>query len=357
MPFNRNMLNLARELRAMTQADLEAESGVSQPKISKIEGGVLTPTDDELTKIAAALRLPLPFFEHRGPRPARGSTCLYHRKKQSARVRDLNRIHAQFAYMRMQVDELLAGVKIGAARSIFQIDIDSMNGDVEKIAAIVRQTWGIPSGPVDNLTIAIEHAGIIVIRTPFDSNHIAAMSYWPDAGPPVIFVNAESPGDMLRFSLAHELGHLIMHAVPVGDIEREANRFAAEFLMPRASVLSELASGPVTLQKLAALKLRWKVSIQALIVRAHDLSVITDRQYRSLMVQVGKMGWRTSEPVRVEPEEPTVLRSIIDHYVHRKGYSTADLCSLTMSLEPEFRRRFLGEDTQRVTGGLRLAQN
>jgi Zn-dependent peptidase ImmA (M78 family)/transcriptional regulator with XRE-family HTH domain len=349
------MLSLARELRAQTQIDIESGSGISQTKISKIEGGLLVPTDEETGKLAAALDLPVAFFSHTGPRPARGSTCLYHRKKQSARMRDLNRVHAQFAYMRMQIEQLLAGVKINAERSLYQIDIDAMNGNVEHVAAIIRQTWGLPPGPVDNLTIWIEHAGVIVVRTAFHCDDIAAMSFWPDLGPPIMFVNSESPGDRLRFSLAHELGLLVMHTTPIGDVEKEANRFAAELLMPQASILPELGSGRVTIQMLAALKLRWKVSIQALAARAHDLSVITDRQYRSLMMQISKMGWRISEPVRVEQERPTVLPSIINHYLTRKGFSHAELCALAISHEPEFRRQFLDDDSS-GPNRLRLAR-
>ncbi len=354
MPFNRNMLNLARELRAITQAILSEKSGISQTKISKFEGGLLLPTDQELEKIAASLELPIAFFEHRGPRPARGTTCIYHRKKATTLIRDLDRVHAHFAYLRIQVDELLAGnIKVDARRSIYQIDVDAMDGDVEQIAAILRQTWAVPPGPLDNLTLLLEHSGAIVARVPFYSDDISAMSFWPDNGSPIIFVNASSPGDRLRWSLAHELGHLIMHVTPIGDFESEADRFASEFLMPRAVILPELSSGSLTLQKLAAMKMRWKVSIQALIRRASNLEVITHRQYRSLMMRISQMGWRKNEPVHVEAEKPTVLPSIINHYLTRKKFSCAELSQLCLSLEPQFRREFLCESDPFISG-LRL---
>jgi len=354
MPFNRNMLNLARELRAVTQADLSSKSSVSQTKISKFEAGLLVPTDEDVCKLADALELPIEFFSHRGPRPARASTCLHHRKNAGAKVRDLDRVHAHFAYMRMQIDELLAGVKIGASQSVYQIDVDAMDGDVEQIAAIVRQTWGVPPGPIDNLTLLIEHAGAIVVAAPFYSDAISAMSFWPDSGSPIIFVNASMPGDRLRFSLAHELGHLVMHATPTGEVEAEANRFAAELLMPKATIFPELSSGVLSLQKLAALKVRWKVAIQALARRAHDLEIVSERQYRSLLVRISKMGWRTNEPIRVEPEQSTVLPSILTHYLDRKGYTRAELSKLMLSVEPQLDRNFLvGKDQ---SNRLRLAE-
>jgi len=356
MPFNKNMLNLARELRAMTQATLADKSGVSQAKISKFGSGFLVPTDEELAKLATSLDLPVAFFEHGGPRPARGTTCLYHRKKATALVRDSDRVQAQFTYLRMQLEELLTcGIKVDAKRSIYQIDVDAMDGDVEAIAAILRQTWAVPPGPMDNLTLLLEHSGAIVVRVPFYSDDISAMSFWPDSGSPVVFVNASSPGDRLRWSLAHELGHLIMHVTPTGDLETEADRFASEFLMPRSGILTELSSGPLTIQKLAAMKMRWKVSIQAIIRRAFDLEVITHRQYRTLMMRISQMGWRKKEPVHVEPEVPTVLPSIINHYLTRKKYSCADLSKLCLSLEPQFRREFLCEESS-GNGCLRLVK-
>lgn len=341
--FNRNMLSLARELRALTQTGLARESGMSQSKVSKIEGGLLQPDSSDLQKLANALDVPVAFFFHRGPRPARGSSCVYHRKKQRTRIRDLNRLYAQFTLLRIQLDDLLAGVVIDFPQSIHQIDIDVFDGDAAKIARIVRQTWGLPPGPVDNLSTSIEHAGGIVCRTDFDCADVIAMSYWPEAMPPIIFADAASPGDRLRFSLAHELGHLVMHAVPVGDIENEANRFAAEFLMPEASIRSEL-SGRVTLQELAALKPRWKVAMQALARRAFDLEIVSERKYRSLMTQFSKMGWRKCEPVQVATESPTLIKSIISHYLGPKRFTVEDLSELTICFEHQFRKAFLPAD-------------
>lgn len=352
--FNRNMLCLARELRAITQTGLAKKSGMSQSKVSKIEGGLLQPDDTDLQKLVEALDVPVAFFFHRGPRPARGSSCVYHRKKQSARVRDLNRLYAQFALLRIQIEELLAGVVVDSRQSIHQIDIDAFDGDAATIAKIVRQTWGLPPGPVDNLTTSIERAGGIVFRTDFDCADVVAMSFWPEGMPTIIFTDAASPGDRLRFSLAHELGHLVMHAIPVGDIETQANRFAAEFLMPEASIRAEL-SGRTTLQKLAALKPRWKVSMQALARRAFDLDIVTERKYRSLMTQFSKLGWRKSEPVRVAPEIPTVIQSIISHYLGPKRFTEKDLSALTICHEHQFRRDFL--DKQSPPGpNLRIAR-
>lgn len=352
--FNRNMLSMARDLRAMTQEELADGSGISQSKLSKIEGGVLQPSDDDLKAIAKALRVPVAFLCHRGPKPARGTTCIYHRKKEGARMRDLNRLYARFARLRMQIEDLWVGVKVNARHDIHQLDVDGFDGDAEKIAAIVRQTWGLPHGPVENLTATLERAGAIVARTKFECDDVSAMSFWPEGFAPVMFVNASSPGDRARFSLAHELGHLTMHAMPIGDMERQADRFASEFLMPRTSITSEL-SGRLTLQKLAALKPRWKVSMQALARRAWDLEIVTERQYRSLMMGFSKLGWRQSEPVKIQTEQPTVIGAVLAQH-KKKGLTDRDLAGLATSLEEEFQQDFYGISVPSTGAGLRLAQ-
>jgi Zn-dependent peptidase ImmA (M78 family) len=123
-------------------------------------------------------------------------------------------------------------------------------------------------------------------------------------------------GDRLRYTIAHEIGHLVMHQARQGtrlELESQANQFAAEFLMPEAAIRSELVQ-PVTLTSLSKLKLRWGVSIQALIKRAHDLTIITPRQYRYLNEHVSILGWKTEEPKELEIplERPRALKQIAE---------------------------------------------
>jgi hypothetical protein len=94
--------------------------------------------------------------------------------------------------------------------------------------------------------------------------------------------------------------------------------------------------------------------MQSLACRARDLDLVTDRQYRSLMMQFSKLGWRMDEPVKIAQEEPTVLRSMIDVY-RRQGYQDADISVLVMSDEDEFRSDLLNGEPPKDSG-LRLAR-
>jgi Zn-dependent peptidase ImmA (M78 family) len=119
---------------------------------------------------------------------------------------------------------------------------------------------------------------------------------------------------------------MIMHSVPDDDakMEDEAHRFAAAFLMPAAEIRPYLASPK--LSSLARVKAYWKVSIKALIKRAHDLKLITDNQYRWLNVQYSKT-FSGGEPIPIEREQPTRLRRMFEYHLKELAYSMSDLAA------------------------------
>jgi Zn-dependent peptidase ImmA (M78 family) len=329
---NHEMVTLAREARDMTQATLADRSGLSQPTISKIEHGVLDLGEEHINAFARALGYPPTFFLRSEHQYGSGTVC-HHRKRQSMPIQKLRQIHATMNIMRMATTDLLRGVEIEAQQRFPRMDLDDY-GSVEEIAQLVRRTWQLPLGPVKNLTASIEAAGGIVVPCEFGTDKLDAMSQRPTNQPPFFFVSANAPGDRLRWNLAHELGHIIMHDAPAPDQEQEANRFAAEFLMPGKEIRPELER--LTLPMLAELKRYWKVAMQALIMRAHDLGQITDRQKRSFFMRFNQLGYRKTEPVTIQREEPTLLRRVVDFHRTEHGYSDADLSQAARLLPDEF---------------------
>jgi Zn-dependent peptidase ImmA (M78 family) len=132
-------------------------------------------------------------------------------------------------------------------------------------------------------------------------------------------VNSAIPADRLRFTLAHELGHIFMHRVLTDDMEKEADRFAAEFLMPERDIRSDLTN--LSLPRLATLKQYWRVSMAALLYRAAEIGTISPRTKQYLWFQMGKNHFRTHEPVVIPREDPTLLRQLFDVHVQQLGYT------------------------------------
>jgi Zn-dependent peptidase ImmA (M78 family) len=183
----------------------------------------------------------------------------------------------------------------------------------ESSAIKTRSILGLsPDTPIPNLISVIEKNRVLVMALPTNLAKIDAFSLWvgdETKRPIIVLTNNSAPGDRLRFSIAHELGHLVLHQIVKGNstkLEKEADLFASEFLMPKDAMLKELAH-PVTLTSLIHLKERWMVSIQALMLRALRLEIISLRQYKYLIYQLNNRDWRKIEPVNIKVEKPRFI--------------------------------------------------
>jgi Zn-dependent peptidase ImmA (M78 family)/transcriptional regulator with XRE-family HTH domain len=347
---NTQMLILAREARGLTQSELAKAVGVTQAKISKYENGMLLVSDDDLAGMAKTLNYSEELFFQSDKVYGLGSSILFHRQRRCVPIFIQRKLQANVNIMRMQIERLLRGAEVKDTFRFQELDIDACGGAAEGVADCVRAAWRLPIGPVPNLTAAIESAGGIVIKRSFETRRIDALHLWVSDLPPLFFVNHDLSGDRLRFTLAHEVGHAIMHSMPREKMEQEADQFAAELLMPREDIRKFLRN--ITLQGAALLKPHWKVSMAALIRRAKDLGEITERQYTRLCAGLSALGYRANEPIPVPVEEPTVLRELIAVHTGPLGYTDADLARLLFTLDMEI--QWPDPDTVPVTPKLAM---
>jgi Zn-dependent peptidase ImmA (M78 family) len=346
---NPQMITLARECRDKTQGVLAREVNISQGKLSKYENGMLAVSDLDIAKISRVLDFDVNFFYQRDELFGLGSTFVFNRKRQAVSMRIQKSIQAQANVMRMQAERLLRGAEIVGSNRFEQIDAETFNNNPERIARYVRAVWCLPLGPIPNVTRVVESAGGIIFKFPFGTDKIDAVHMWPPGLPPLFFMNSEMPGDRYRFNLAHELGHAIMHRNVTEECESEANRFASEFLMPREEIGKHLDS--MTLEKAARLKAHWRVSMHAIVYRAHAMQKISDRLYTRLMQSMGAKGYRTREPVEIPQEDPNTANQLLKVHKEHHGYSGSDLRKLLFRYDPQF---FSEEDLPAPPATLKL---
>lgn len=339
--FNADMLKLARDARELTQSELAQKSGITQAFISKLEHGLNSqPGEDALESISQALGFPQEFFFQRDKTV--GFPHFHFRKRAKLGSKQLARINAVVNIRRLHIAKLLRSYEAEAAKPIPQIDLDERGYTPEIVAERLRAYWMIPRGPIQNLVELIEDAGGIVIAARFGTNHMDGVSMRSEGLPPLFFMNNEMPGDRFRFSLAHELGHMIMHSVPDIDdakMELEAHRFAAALLMPAGEIKPYLANAKIG--SLGRVKAYWKVSIKSLIKRAHDIKVITDHQYKFMNIQYNKY-YSGVEPVQIDIEKPNKMQKVIKFHQEKLGYSIDDLSKLLAFNASDVERVYLG---------------
>lgn len=350
---NPEMIVVGRESREMTQEHLARLLMISQATLSKYETGALLVGDEHLTALSKVLAYPEEFFYQEDQVRWVGSGCVYNRKRQSLTATEYKRLLARINILRLSLWRMLQTVEIGAENHFIRMDVAEF-GTPERIAMLTRDQWNLPPGPITNLTRAIEAAGGLVLKCDFGTSKLDAFAQWPSGMPPLFFINRSAPPDRYRYTLAHEIGHIVMHGTPTANMEREADEFAAELLMPRRHIRAHLGR-PFTLQKAAELKVHWKVAMSALIRRAHDLGTISSSYYRALMTQMSKHGYRVNEPVAIEPEEPSIIQAMIDVHLNDHGYTVQELSKIALLQEGDF-TRFYGPTSPSTRPHLRAVK-
>jgi Zn-dependent peptidase ImmA (M78 family)/transcriptional regulator with XRE-family HTH domain len=333
------MLSCAREARGMTQSDLAERSGVPQGTISKAEHGLVDLSDERLAALAEALGFPLDVFRWDEEVHGFGSSTFYHRKQKSLPQTRLREIQATFNLHRMRARRLSHGLDIVPKHRFEPLDLDDFHGSPEEAARAVRAMWNVRMGPLKDVCRLIENAGGVVVRSDLKTPKISAISQWVHGERPVFVTNTANPADRERFTLAHEIAHVLLHSTPREEQEAEADRFASELLMPAADISPSLAGG-VDLAKAARLKQEWRVAMSAIIRRAKDLGYITEGRYKSLSVQMSQKGWRTREPIEIDHDEPRFLRQVIEAQI-ANGYTAAELAKVAGLTADEFTRLYL----------------
>lgn len=334
-------LHQARIFRGLSLAELAEKLEISRQAIGRMEQGTLKVSANTLVKLSDILDFPIHFFSKELKLNSTESGAVFFRTRSiSQKKRDAYKMK-----IKLYADEV-----VGALQCYF--DLPALNfpqydkehpyegyavEDMEDVAMSVRNAWDIGSAPIENLMSVMQRNGIIIFK--MDLGTTDGFSQWSN-GVPIVVVNEKSNYFRTRFSLAHELGHLLLHSdVPDEDsakreIEAEANAFAGSFLMPDCSFQKDVRA--TTLNDLFPLKKRWGVSIAAIVYRLHKLGYVTEERYKGLNVQLSSRGWKKSEPFDdiYEDEEPRLFQECVKILLEENIVSKADLIE-QIALSPE----------------------
>lgn len=316
--FIGHKLRLARNFHGLSLEEVGESVAATRQYIQQLESGAKQPTEEMALALSDSLGVYTSFFYEPESSFASEDQCHF-RKLQTTPVNTKNQAlsHATLLdWLTDELDEIL---------DFPEIDIPNETPlsleDIERIAEETRRAWQLGmSGPITNMVRVAENAGIIVAYFKEISEKIDAFSM--HGRRPIIIRNPHKESVCrMRFDIAHECGHLVMHqGMVTGDkkTEDEANRFASAFLLPRAAFLKEFPrSNKFQWPALFKLKLRWKVSVAAIIRRAYDLNIIDAAAYRRANVYLSKTGQSKKEkyddrPDLIPPEQPELIHHAFD---------------------------------------------
>jgi Zn-dependent peptidase ImmA (M78 family)/DNA-binding XRE family transcriptional regulator len=327
---NASRFRLARARRGLTKVELARRADMSTRALFDIESGLTKPTDETISTLADRLRFPERFF-FRGDviTPTPEAASFRSLRSMSATVRDSALAAGAIAF---ELSEWIER-RFELTKSALP---DLQGFEPEAAAHALRAHWKIGERPISNMIHFLESIGVRVFSL-VEDRRVDAFSLW-HGETPFVFLNTMKSAEHSRMDAAHELGHLVLHrhGVPWGrDIEREAQLFAAAFLMPRATMLTMPKISMPTLQHLVQLKKPWGVSAAALAHRLHKLNLLTDWGYRGLCIELAKFG-RTREPDGAARESSDVMAKVFGEMAspgESKGDAARDLDLYQTDLE------------------------
>ena len=302
--FNGARLKAARQYNAMTIGDVAKALNVSNQSISQFENNKAEPKLENVFTLSSVLGFPREYFYERDDDNITiGNT--YFRSLASTSKKERN---AQVERVKL-LSKIYASIQNYIAFPEFDLDAQS-EATPEELADYVRKKWELGDKPIYNLIDIMEKHGVI-ITTAFEDNpdidaysHVEVIDH---KAVPIVVLGYETNIFRQQFNAAHELGHILtdgqyeleeLSKAEYRDMEKFMNRFAGALLIPERIFAEDLSGrGKLDIRYYIELKKKYRVSAQALIVRANQIGAITSNQYQYLMKQMSQNGYRTSEPL------------------------------------------------------------
>ncbi|MCB2100784.1 MAG: ImmA/IrrE family metallo-endopeptidase [Rhodobacterales bacterium] len=338
--FRAERLVEARDSRGLTQVALAELINRTSSSISRWEGGGQLPEPEAMEALARALNVPIAFFLR--PLPDHGPAPMFFRSMASTTQSVRKRTQARMRWAQdiaLSLQELVDLPEVNVPRLDVTDHREIRDEDVERMANECRAAWELGAGPIADVLLVLENAGIVVVKEEVGTVTMDGLSNWSaaDNRPYVLIARDKDTCVRSRMDAAHELGHLVLHhslkpktlnnSADFKEIERQAFDFAGAFLMPAESFSAEIWSP--SLNAFVALKERWRASVGAMIMRCAKLYMLSEEHQRRLWKYYSSRGWRKSEPLDDEfvPEHPRLLSRSVRLLIEEKVRIREELLS------------------------------
>ena len=346
----------ARKATGYSMSTLAAEVGVSANAIKKYEHGENMPSSSNLLKLAKALDVRTEYFF----RPIKVEIeGVEYRKRANTPQKVLNQINADVLDQAERWTELLSlypdSVKpvsdFGLPKWLPE-EVSSFS-QIEELADLMRAEWSLGTNPIQSVVDTLESKGVMIICTDVESKKKFDGLAGTIDTTPIIVLSAHQAGDRQRFTLAHELGHLVLagRLIESLDEEKACNMFASAFLLPTTAIVEHMGQHRTAIeaQELYMLKQEFGISMMAILWRLGQCGILSESKQKGYYIAFSKAGWRSTEPGESYPCErtylfkQTVYRALSEDYIGEA--KAAELIGMSLSAFHTERKLGIGNAT------------
>jgi len=337
--FIAQRLTEAREARGLRKTNLAELVQVSPSQISKYESNAQTPSPAILDRICSVLAVPIEYFFYQRSGETDIESPIYYRSMSYATQQQRIAAEAKYLWLQDIYQYLWSFVEFPSVNfpNIDPPDSPEKISEqyIEDAADYLRQFWGLSDAPIENITRLVENNGIVVSFFDLGADGLDGFSQKNYDRPHIIISTGKNSAVRIRFSLAHELGHLILHrkinpkalkdSSKFKLMEQQAHRFASAFIFPQSTFFQEIVIPDLATFRMR--KPRWKLSIAAMIFRAKNLGLIDDDREKMLRRSYGAKKWSRMEPLddQINIDYPELLKDAIELILNEGVQSKSDI--------------------------------
>lgn len=217
---------------------------------------------------------------------------------------------------------------------------------VNKAAELLREKWSLGTGPIFNIVELLEDKNIKVVKLNVDDDFDGLQTIVNKTIPVVAYNErkANKP-DRVRFTLLHELGHLLLVFGNVTEKQKETlcHQFAGAMLLPEETIKAELGNhrNKLSTLELGSIKKQYGISMQAIVMRAKACGIINEHYTKQFFFLMKQQNWKVDEPFDYEGVEKSnrfeqlLFRALIEDQI-----SMSKAASLTNKSLAEFKKEY-----------------
>jgi Zn-dependent peptidase ImmA (M78 family)/transcriptional regulator with XRE-family HTH domain len=332
-------LTEARQSRGLNKTTLAKLIGVVDSQVTKYESGDQSPSMSILDKISSVLRMPIDYFFYERAYDFDVESPVYYRSMSNATQQQRKAAESRYVWLHDIFCHLWKFIDFPPA-NLPDIEVPNNPEEIsrqfiEQAADDLRRCWGISDEPIDNITRLVENNGIVVSFHDLGADSLDGFSHRNFDRPHIVISTRKASAVRIRFSLCHELGHLLLHrnipkemlndAYKFKLIEKQAHQFASAFIFPQSAFYQEILVPDLTTFRIR--KARWKLSISSMIARAKELKIINEDAEKLLRRSYGAKRWNRVEPLDddIAIDYPELLKDAFELVLSERIQSKSSL--------------------------------